>query len=314
MKKIAILSYSNLSFFELACAVELFVLKRPEIPNWYQADVVTFEQGTLRSNIGLGISGCKPVSGFAGYDMIVIPSWPPSQSEIPPTLARALIRANKQGKRILSFCSGAFLLARLGLLEGRKATTHWRYAEAFSQTFPDIEYVANVLYIYEDNIGTAAGSASALDLGLDVIREDFGSKAANKVARRMVVAAHRSGGQAQFVESAINRRPDLLAETLDWAIKNLATITNVNQLAERACMSRRTFDRRFRASMNLAPQSWLIDQRIAVARELLESTSCSIDQLAIKVGFETPETLRHHFRKRLGLSPMQYRLNFREAG
>ncbi len=309
--KIAILSYSGQAFFELACAVELFVLKRPEIPNWYHTDLVTFEESSQTSNIGIALQGARQIATFAPYDTIVISSWPTTANDIPEGLAKALIRAHKQGKRLLTFCSGSFLLARLGILNGRSATTHWRYADEFIRVFPLVNYVGNVLYIYENNIGTSAGSAAALDLGLAVIREDFNSDAANKVARRMVVAAHRNGGQAQFVETPLRKRPDLLGETLDWALKNLDKLQSVEELAQRACMSRRTFDRKFRASMNLSPQMWIVNRRIELARQLLEKSDQHIEAVAEITGFDTPETLRHHFRKQLGLSPSQYRNNFR---
>lgn len=310
MHKVAILSYPGMAFFELACATELFMLPRPELANWYKTDFVSFADEVPYTSIGIGLQGAVKVRSLIRYHTVVVPSWSPGDKIIPEALASALLRAQQKGVRILSFCSGAFLLARLGMLNGRNATTHWCYAEQFQTEFPLVNYVGDVLYVYEDNVGTAAGSAAALDLGLAIIRDDYGSETANKVARRLVIAAHRNGGQSQFVEASVSLRPNLLTETLDWAVKHLRDIVGVDQLAQRACMSRRSFDRKFRACMNVSPQSWLIDRRVDLARQLLEKTGSNMLDIALNAGFETPETLRHHFRKRLGLSPSQYRENF----
>lgn len=310
MHRIAILSYEHNSLFELACATELFLLPRPEFEQWYKCDVVSFEEDSLGTNVGLGLTGSKRVRHLQNYDTFIIPSWPVGQHEIPERLAASLREFADEGKRLLTFCSGAFLLGRLGLLDGRNATTHWRYAEAFKQEFPRVHYVDDVLYVYEANIGTSAGSAAGLDLGIAVIREDFDYNIANQVARRLVIAAHRNGGQSQFVEAPVAKRPDQFSATLDWAMQNLQNPINIDELAKRACMSRRTFDRKFRSAMNMSPQEWLIDQRLHLARELLESTTESVDTIALCAGFENAITLRHHFRKRLGLNPSQYRDSF----
>lgn len=312
MFNVALLSYPDIALFELACATELFMLPRPEIEHWYTTDLVTLDSPPAITGLGIGLTGARHVQTLKNYDMIVVSSWPPTKETIPENIQLALLSAHQQGKRILSFCSGAFLLAQLGLLDGRKATTHWHYAEKFKNDFPSVHYVGDVLYVYDGTIGTSAGSAAALDLGLAVIREDFGAAIANKVARRMVIPAHRNGGQSQFVESAVVKRPNLLAETLDWAVTNLSNIRSVNTLAHHAYMSRRTFDRKFRAAMGVSPQCWLIEQRLNLVRNLLENTKDNIDQIANNSGFDTAETLRHHFRKRLKLSPTKYREYFHQ--
>ncbi|MFT7559205.1 MAG: AraC family transcriptional activator FtrA [Flavobacteriales bacterium] len=310
MKRVAILVYDQCALFELSSAIELFALPRPELKDWYETELVSFYEGPMRTTAGLSISGTKRVRTFKNYDTLVISSWPPSDSLVAPELYKAIEQFHNEGGRLLSFCSGSFLLARCGLLKGRNATTHWRYADKFKQDFPDVNYVDDVLYVYENNIGTSAGSAAGLDLGIAVIREDYDYNVANQVARRLVIAAHRNGGQSQFVETPVAKRPDLFSETLDWALINLHTTLSIENLAERACMSRRTFDRKFRASMNMSPQTWLIDQRLHLARELLESTTETVDTVATCAGFDNAITLRHHFRKRLGLSPSQYRESF----
>lgn len=309
MKKIAILSYQNAALFELACAVELFALPRPEFNNWYQAEVVSFDDGPHSTTGGLSLNS-KKVSNLDDYSTLVIPSWPTHITQIKGVLREQTLRFNADNKRILSFCSGAFLLASLGLLNGREATTHWRYAEKFKKRFPHVSYLDNVLYVYDGQIGCSAGSASAIDLSLDVIRHDFGQSVANQVARRLVLSAHRQGGQSQFVESPVLALPDHLSDTLDWALNNLEQRFSIDLLAEKALMPRRTFDRKFRQAFNLTPKEWLTTQRLNRAKELLESTVTTIERVAQHAGFDNATTLRHHFRKSLGLSPRQYRDQF----
>jgi AraC family transcriptional activator FtrA len=210
----------------------------------------------------------------------------------------------------VSFCSGAFLLAELGLLDGRKATTHWRYAEFFKARFPSVHYVDDVLYVYDGKIGCSAGSAAALDLGIEIIRQDFGYKIANQVARRLVLSAHRQGGQSQFVETPVLQSPGQFAKALDWALKHLSEAIDVNNMAERANMSRRTFDRKFRSSLNQSPKEWLTTQRLNLAKELLEMETANVEKVASLCGFESAITFRHHFRKNIGVSPGQYRKQF----
>jgi AraC family transcriptional activator FtrA len=211
---------------------------------------------------------------------------------------------------MVSFCSGAFLLAELGVLEARQATTHWRYAEQFKQRFHNIQFLDDVLYVYDGKIGCSAGSASAIDLGLEIIRQDFGYQIANKVARRLVVSAHRLGGQSQFVETPILAVPNQFSAAIDWASNHLNDDIGVNEMASRANMSRRTFDRKFRSSFNLSPKVWLTQQRLEKAKQLLEIGAHSVEKIAELSGFDNAITMRHHFRKCLSISPMQYRHQF----
>lgn len=312
--KVAILTYNKAAFFELGCAVELFGLSRPEYPCWYSSEVVSFEQGALELAAGLQIK-VRTVKDLKAYDILVVPSWPVQFSNSDRALPdKAALSALKHfaasGKRLLSFCSGAFLLAELGLLDGRKATTHWRYAELFKARFPSVHYVDDVLYVYDGKIGCSAGSAAALDLGIEIIRRDFGYKIANQVARRLVLSAHRQGGQSQFVETPVLQSPGQFASALDWALAHLSEAIDVNSMADRANMSRRTFDRKFRSSLNLSPKEWLTVQRLNLAKELLEKDTVNIEKVASLCGFESAITFRHHFRKKLGVSPGQYRKQF----
>ncbi|MCW8196069.1 helix-turn-helix domain-containing protein [Proteobacteria bacterium 005FR1] len=287
----------------------MFGLPRPEFSGWYQAEVISFTAKVLRGYAGLELRS-KAVRSLRPYDILVIPGWQVEYAPIDPGLRRAVLAFHRRGGRILSFCSGSFLLGRIGLLDGREATTHWRYADQFRGQFPQTVYVDNVLYVYDGQLGCSAGSAAALDLGLAVIREDFGYQVANQVARRLVIAAHRSGGQSQFVETPILEKPNQFAATLDWAIENLANAMNVDALARKANMSRRSFDRKFRESLALSPKAWLTLQRIEKTKQLLESSSHSIERVAELTGFDNAITLRHHFRKALGMSPRQYREKF----
>jgi len=307
--RVAILSYSNVALFEMACGVELFGLARPEFESWYLCDVITFESQALATTGGLMMQATQ-VKDLANYDMLVVPSWPVDEPCVPQVISDSIIAFHRAGKRVVSFCSGAFLLAQLGLFERRDTTTHWRYAQKFKHRFPTLNYLDDVLYIYDGNVGCSAGSASGIDLGLEIIRQDFGYDIANQVARRLVVSAHRLGGQSQFVETPMLAVPNHFSAAIDWAMNNLSTDINVNDLAAHASMSRRTFDRKFRSSFNLSPKIWLIQQRLEKAKELLETQPFSIEIVAQMSGFDNATTMRHHFRKRLSISPIQYRQQF----
>lgn len=308
--KVAILTFDNLALFELGCAVELFALPRPELEHWYQTDIVTFESGSLGATGGITLQ-TKQVSHLDNYDMLVIPSWSAYQRPIQRELKNAIIKMHIQGKRILTFCSGIFLLAEMGIMRDRKATTHWQYGEQFQTRFPDSKYVEDVLYLYDDEIGCSAGSSAAIDLGIEVIRSDFGHDVANKVARRLVLAAHRSGGQSQYVDKPVNKGRNLFSETLDWAVRNLDQKLDINTLANRAGMSRRNFDRKFRSTFNMSANAWLIEQRVILAKQLLEESQHNIERVAQFSGFDNAMTLRHHFRNNLNITPTRYREQFR---
>lgn len=309
---VAILVYENVSLFELSCAVELFALPRPEFADWYHCDIVSLTGQIVTTTACLQLTA-RTVSSLDDYNTIIIPSWSTNNQDIPALLASELHKCHTAGKRIISFCSGAFLLAQLGFLDGRKATTHWRYAELFKQRFPQIHYLDDVLYIYDGRLGCSAGSAAAIDLGIEVIRQDFGYAIANQVARRLVISAHRKGGQSQFVETPLLQTPNQFSQALDWALSHLASAINIDTLAQKANMSRRTFDRKFKSTFNLTPHAWLTLQRLELAKQLLETESYSVEKIAALAGFENAITLRHHFRKVLGVSPKQHREQFRDG-
>ncbi len=307
--RIAILAHPSIAFFELGCAIELFALDRPEFGDWYQTEVVTLEEGPIAATGGVSLN-LKQVRSLKQYDTLVIPSWSVNSRDIPPRLARQVKTHYSDKKRILTFCSGAFLLAELGLMKNHRAVTHWKYIERFRQQYPEIELVENVLYTFDGQIGCSAGSSAAIDLGIEVIRHDFGYAKANAVARRMVMSPHRVGDQAQFVETPVIKVSNHFQSALDWAIENLNAAINVDDLALRANMSRRTFDRKFKAAYGTSAKQWLIQQRLALSKRLLESEHINIQQVAVASGFESDLSFRHQFKQKLGITPKQYRACF----
>lgn len=309
MYNVAILTYNQAALFELGCAVELFSMERPELQTWYKGEVVTFDTQAIYVTGGLQITP-KTITSLKGYSLLVVPSWPTNNVDIHQKLQHEILSFYNQGHRIISFCSGAFLLGRLGLLNHRQATTHWKYAAMFKQQFPHVQYAEDILYTYDGQLGCSAGSAAAIDLGIAVIRNDFGYKIANKIARQMVISAHREGGQAQFVETPSQPSHNHFSVALEWATHHLESTISVDNLAAKANMSRRTFDRKFKAAFNISPKIWLINQRLNRAKEILEEKNTGIERVAELSGFENATTLRHHFKKNMGVSPIQYRNNF----
>ena len=232
----------------------------------------------------------------------------------PEALLDALREALARGARLLSICSGSFVLAATGLLDGRRATTHWRYADALQRKYPRITVDPAVLYVDEGQLLTSAGSAAGLDLCLHLVRRDHGPDVANQVARRLVIPPHRDGGQAQFVERPVQKREaSALSKVIDGMHRRLVAHQSVAELAAMAAMSERSFMRRFKAATGMSPADWLISARVDRARELLESSALSIDAIAGECGFGSAITLRHHFRRKLGVSPSTYRARFAQA-
>lgn len=311
------LAYDRLCTFEFGIVTEVFGLPRPEMgPDWYRFAVCAVEPGPLRATGGFRIMADGGLDLLEEAGTIVIPGWRNALSEpVPPALITALRKAHVRGARLMSICSGVFVLAAAGLLAGKRATTHWRYVEQLSEAYPDIRVEPNVLYLDEGSVLTSAGSAAGIDLCLHVVRRDFGTEAANRIARRLVVPPHREGGQAQFVERPVppSREGQRFGPLFDRMRARLAEDQPVDALAAEAGMSRRTFLRRFKAATGMPPGEWLLAERLLRARELLETTAHSIDDIAAATGFGSPATLRHHFRARLGTSPAAYRGRFADG-
>ena len=307
------LAYDRLAMFEFGIAAEFFALARPEldfVP--YRFAVAAADPPPLRALGGVRVEVDGGLELLAEANLIVVPGWRDLEDQPLPEIIRALRDAAERGARVVSICSGVFLLAHAGLLDGRRATTHWRYTEKLARLFPKIRVEPDVLYVDEGNVMTSAGSAAGIDLLLHLVRKDYGPHIANTFARRMVVPPHRDGGQSQFVVQPIAvRTNDRIASVADWMAGNLSQAITIEALADRAAMSVRTFTRRFRAATGAAPIEWLIRLRVRRAQDLLETTGASIDQIADIAGFGAPETLRHHFRKVVGTSPSVWRNSFR---
>lgn len=306
-RRVAIVAANPVSLFELGCATELFALARPELDGWYQAEVLSLEP-QLKSLAGLCLEAPSWLE-LDHFDDVLIPYWPVGQLA-DEKLVEQLKALHMRGGRLWSFCSGVFLLAQTGLLAGRPVTTHWRYQEDLENAFPGVNYQDNCLYIYDGQLACSAGSAAALDLGLEIIRRDFGHDVANHVARRLVSSPARQGGQAQFVSRPVSRHPDQLAASLDWALEHIAEPISVSDLALRCNMSRRSYDRKFRAAMGQSPKVWLLGQRLEQAKNLLEGSDLGVESLAQRTGFANGNSFRHHFRGQFGLSPSEYRRQF----
>jgi AraC family transcriptional activator FtrA len=309
---VAALVYDGLCGFEFACAAEVFGLPRPELePDWYRFETCAAERGTLRAQHGLRVTADAGLERLVEAGTIIIPGWKGIDTPVPTRVRDALREAHARGARLLSICSGSFVLAATGLLDGRRATTHWRYADALQRMYPRVTVDPAVLYVDEGQILTSAGSAAGLDLCLHLVRRDHGPDIANQVARRLVIPPHRDGGQAQFVERPVPRREaSALSKVIDTMQRRLARRQPVAELAAMAAMSERSFMRHFRAATGMSPASWLISARVDRARELLEGSALSIDAIAAECGFGSAITLRHHFRHKLGISPGAYRERF----
>jgi len=307
------LAYDGLCTFEFGVAVEIFGLPRPEMgDNWYQFAVAAIDEGPLCATGGIRLMTDGGPELLAQADTIVVPGWRGVDAPVPEALCAALASAHARGCRIISICSGVFVLAAAGLLNGRQATTHWRYTAALQSRFPQIQVVEDVLYVGDALLMTSAGSAAGIDLCLHLVREDFGSEAANVVARRLVVSPHRDGGQAQQVLRPVARSRESLrlGQLFDYLHQHLAASHTVASLAQRAGMGTRTFLRRFEEATGKTPARWLLEERLLRARQHLTESTMGIDQIAERCGFASAGTLRHHFRQHFALSPLQYRKQF----
>jgi AraC family transcriptional activator FtrA len=316
---VVVVAYDGLCTFEFGCAVEVFGLPRPEMgEGWYRFAVAAAEPGPLRAAgaVRVLVDGGPELIGEAGT--VIVPGWRGPAEPVPESLCVALRAAHAKGARILSLCSGVFVLAAAGLLEGRRATTHWRYFEALAARHPGLRLVQDVLYVDEGDVLTAAGSAAGLDLCLHLIRRDFGPAAANGVAERLVVPAHRDGDRAQRLPRPVPRERaggSRLAATLERVRARLAEDWPIARLAAEAATSPRGLHRRFREAVGLAPGAWLLAERVACARDLLETTTLPVDEVARLAGFSDAQALRRHLRRNTGLSPKAYRDCFRrDAG
>jgi AraC family transcriptional activator FtrA len=310
---VTVLAFDGMSVFELGIVSEVFGLPRPEFDRpWYDLTICAETPGPVRVVGGASPHTEHGLDVFATGRTVIVPGVPDVRADPSPELIEALRTAHARGARVMSICSGAFALAGAGLLDGRRVTTHWRYADALRSRYPAVEVDADVLYLDDGDVLTSAGSAAGLDLCLHVLRRDHGPAIANAVARRLVVQPHRDGGQAQFIEAPMPDGPDddRLSRSIQWALGNLAEPITVEVLARRAHMSERTYLRHFARATGTTPIRWLINQRVQASLALLEATGTPIEEVAAAVGFESPVTYRHHFGQAMRTSPSAYRRAF----
>lgn len=312
---VAILAYDGLCTFEFGIAVEIFGLARPEFDfQWYEHRIAAVDQGPMRAMGGIQVLADGGLELLADARTIIIPGWRDRSAPVPEELLTALRHAHARGARLLSICSGVFVLAATGLLDGHGATTHWRYTSELAERFPDIRVDPDVLYVDSGQLITSAGSAAGIDACLHLVARDFGTQEANAVARRLVMAPQRTGGQAQFIPTPLSLTPRSdLSRVMHWARERLHEPLEVRDLASEAAMSDRTFLRRFSEATGMPPKAWLQHERLARARELLESTSQNTDQIAERCGYRSVESFRVAFRNVVGVPPSVYRERFGRA-
>ncbi|MFI2373373.1 GlxA family transcriptional regulator [Streptomyces sp. NPDC018833] len=308
--------------YELSIPCTVFGKPQPDLANpWYDLRLCgtgARAQDGAPTDTGLALRSPYGLDDLADADTVIVPSVPdPCVDEgrpLPQALITALRRAYDAGARMVSLCTGAFALAEAGLLDGRRATAHWMHTAQLAERYPKVQVDESVLYVDDGDVLTSAGLTAGLDLCLHLVRRDLGAHVANQLARRMVVPAHRPGGQAQFIDLSVPTRDDKgLGPVLDWARAHLDQPLTVEDLALRAAMSTRTFYRRLQATTGTTPLQWLLNQRLGRAQTLLESTDLPVEKVAELSGLGTANNLRHHFLKQIGVSPSDYRQAFPRA-
>ncbi|UGY91545.1 helix-turn-helix domain-containing protein [Streptomyces gobiensis] len=315
---VAVLLFGGGPIFESSIPLSVFGIDRQDagVPR-YRLLVCAGEDGPLRTTGGLELTAPYGLDAISRAGTVVVPAWRSITQPPPPAALDALRRAHQEGARVIGLCTGAFVLAAAGLLDGRPATTHWMYAPTLAKRYPAVHVDPRELFVDDGDILTSAGTAAGIDLCLHVVRTDHGAEAAGSLARRLVVPPRRGNGtdvgQMRHLDRSLPEEigTDPLAEVVAWALEHLHEQFDVETLAARAYMSRRTFDRRFRSLTGSAPLQWLITQRVLQAQRLLETSDYSVDEVAGRCGFRSPVALRGHFRRQLGVSPAAYRAAYR---
>jgi transcriptional regulator GlxA family with amidase domain len=313
---VAVLLFSGGPIFESSIPLSVFGIDRQDagVPR-YRLLVCAGEDGPLRTTGGLELTAPYGLEALSRAGTVVVPTWRSISQAPPPEALEAIRRAHEEGARIIGLCTGAFVLAAAGLLDGRPATTHWMYAPTLAKRYPSVHVDPRELFVDDGDVLTSAGTAAGIDLCLHVVRTDHGGEAAAALARRLVVPPRRADWQTgqRHLDRSLPEEigADPLAEVVAWALEHLHEQFDVEALAARAYMSRRTFDRRFRSLTGSAPLQWLITQRVLQAQRLLETSDYSVDEVAGRCGFRSPVALRGHFRRQLGSSPASYRAAYR---
>jgi len=311
IRTVAVPVAGAVSLFELGVLTEVFGTERADEPLLPSFDfrLATERPGPVPTGSGFSLHVEHGFEALADADLVAVPAMD-LPGPAPEALLEQLRAAHDRGAWLLSVCTGAMLLGEAGLLDGRRCTTHWRHTAELQRQVPTALVDPDVLYVEDGNILTSAGTAAGIDASLHLVRREFGAQVANVLARRMVVPPHRDGGQRQFIDQPVACDADTLAGTLQWMQEHLAEDLSVDQLAERAHLSPRTFARRFRAETGTTPHHWLTDQRILQAQRLLEESSVAVEVVADLVGFGSASVLRHHFTRRVGTTPQAYRRTF----
>jgi AraC family transcriptional activator FtrA len=300
--------------FELACAAEVFGTVPQDVPARYSFRICAERPGPLRTTVGYAMLVDAGLAALREADTVIVPGWQPPGAPVPPTVTEALRAAHRRGARIVAICTGAFVLARAGLLDGRRATTHWRGTAQLAAAFPEVRVDPDVLYVDHGDVATSAGTGAGIDLCLHLVRTDHGAAYAAQIARNMVLPPHREGSQLQYAtQPAPARADESLAPLLEWAACRLDTPLTLGRLAERAGLSSRTLARRFTEQLGTSPGQWLLGRRIDAARVLLERTDLPVEAIATRVGLASAVNLRRRFRAHLGTTPGAYRRTFGEA-
>ncbi|WP_312179007.1 helix-turn-helix domain-containing protein [Arthrobacter sp.] len=316
LKSVAVIALDNVGIFELGLLGEIFGIDRSArgsgIPR-FDFTIVTAEPGTVRTGAGFSIDVPKGLDAARSADLVVMaPFGRVDAAGMPEAVLDLLRESQERGAWVMSVCTGSFALAEAGILDGRKATTHWRYSDELAAAYPRVLVDENVLYVQDGTVITSAGTAAGIDAALHLVRQEVGAKPAAAIARDMVVPPHRDGGQAQYVDRPLSITGcDTLEDVLVWINTNLEEEHSVAALAERAHMSERTFARRFKAETGTTPSAWINAQRVLQAQELLEESELTIEEVARAVGFGQAVLLRHHFNRDVGISPAAYRRAFR---
>jgi AraC family transcriptional regulator, transcriptional activator FtrA len=314
MHRVAVLGLPPLPTFEIGVAAEAFALARPEldVPWWYEFVLCAERPGEVPAVGGFSVTVLHGLEALRGAGTVIVPGAGDVHGSPPAAVVEALLAAHAGGARLVSICSGAFVLAACGLLDGREAATHWRYADLLAARFSRVRVCADALYLDDGDVLTSAGTAAGIDLCLHLIRSDHGAAVANAVARRMVVAPQRGGGQAQFVEAPVAERvdDDPVGRAMAWALERLGEPVTVGELARVAFMSPRNFSRRFAAATGTSPARWLLEQRLQASLPLLEGSDLPVEEVGRRVGFPTPAAFRRHFARTRGIPPSAHRRAF----
>jgi transcriptional regulator GlxA family with amidase domain len=315
ISSVAVLAYEGVSTFGLGVTAEIFGCDRSAegLPS-YEYTVTAAAPGVMRTDVGLPIVVEAGLDRLSAADLGIVVCWDQTDVLPPESVCAALRAITERGGRVLSQCTGAFVLAAAGLLDGRRATTHWKWADELASRYPAVDVNPDVLYVADGPVITSAGTAAGIDACLHLVRLEHGAAVANAVARRMVVPPHRDGGQAQYVPVIVNEAADHanLAAVQQWTLEHLGEPISVDDLAVRAVMSPRNFARQFAARTGTTPHQWLICQRLSRVQELLERTGEPVEQIAAKCGL-TPLMLRRHFARRYGTTPQAYRRTFSQT-